>query len=110
MRAVDTYLASNISATTAAFSLQGGRYAACVMGSNFGTVKLQMLAADGSTMVDLKAPFDKPDGTGGTEEDLVIGTFAANGTKVFDLPPGQYKLTVSSATAVYASITRIPSD
>lgn len=100
---------SNISASTAAFSLTlGGAYAVSVKGSNFGTVTLQKFGPDSTTWLDLKAAFDKPDGTGGTEEDLVIGAFAADGDKVFTLSPGKYRFTISSATAVYASIVRCP--
>jgi hypothetical protein len=99
---------SNISASTLPFVIDGGRYGVSVVGSNFGTVKLQQLAIDGSTYLDIKAGFEKSDGTGGTEDDLVIGTFAANGYKVFDLAPGRYRLTIGSATAVYAAITRVP--
>lgn len=101
---------TNISATPDAFALNGGKYGVDVTGSNFGTVTLQKMAADGSTALDIKQPFDKPDGTGGTEEDLVIGAFGAAGYKVFDLAPGTYVLTISSATAVYATIARIPTD
>lgn len=104
----DGYQARNISANTAAFVLAGGRYGVSVIGTSFGTVKLQMLALDGSTWIDLKAPYEKADGTGGTEDDLVIGTFGANGYKVFDLAPGKYRLTISSTTGVYAAITRVP--
>lgn len=99
---------SNISASTAAFVLKGGRYGVCVMGSNYGTVKLQMVAGDGSTYVDCKQAFDKPDGTGGTEEDLVIGTFAANGMKILDLPPGLYRFTISSVTGAYLTASKLP--
>lgn len=98
---------SNVSASQV-FTLIGGKYLVSVTGSNFGTVKVQRLAPDGTTYLDIKQAFDKPDGTGGTEEDLVIGTFAAAGCKVLDLAPGQYQLTISSATAVYAEIARVP--
>lgn len=109
MRATDGYSAANISATTAAFTLAGGRYAASVVATfGGGTVNLQMLGPDGSTYIDLKQAFDKPDAVGGTEEDLVIGTFAAAGLKVFDLPSGSYRLTIATASAVYASIARVP--
>jgi hypothetical protein len=99
---------SGISASTIPFVIEGGRYGVGVMGSNFGTVKLQQLALDGTTYLDLKAGYEKADGTGGTEDDLVIGTFAANGYKVFDLAPGKYRITIGSATAVSVAITRVP--
>lgn len=97
---------SNISATTAAFPLTlGGKYSVSVVATfGGGSVKLQQLGPDGSTFLDQQAAFNNA----GTEADLVISTFAANGTKVLDLPPGQYKFTIATATAVYASITRVP--
>lgn len=110
MRAPESVLFSNISATTAAFLLIGGKYMVSVVGTSFGTVKLQRVGPDGSTMIDIKQPFDKPDGTGGTEEDLVISVFAANGSKVFDLGPGNYEFVIASTTGVYAEIVRIPND
>jgi hypothetical protein len=99
---------SNVAATQQFVLVEGGRYLATVVASNFGTVKLQVLGGDGSTYLDIKRSFDKPDGTGGTEEDLIVGTFAANGAKLLDLPPGSYQFAVASATAVYAVIARVP--
>lgn len=104
----DAFQTSNVAATTAAFELRGGRYACSVKASNYGTVKLQMLALDKTTYLDLKQAYS--DGSAGTETDLVIGTFGADGTKVFDLASGIYRLTVASCTAIYASVARIPAD
>jgi len=83
---------SNIAATTAAFSLTGGKYGASVVGTGFGTVKLQTLLADGSTWQSVSSGTD----------------FAANGYNTVDLPPGQYRFTIATATAVYAAVTRVP--
>lgn len=85
---------SNISATTSAFALRGGRYM-CAASATWGggTVKLQVLGPDDSTYLDL------PTGT----------SFTANGTAAaLDLPPGQYRVNVATATAVYFSVVRIP--
>jgi len=108
MRARDSYLAKNISATTSAFHLNGGIYSVDVVATfGGGSVKLQKVGPDGATSIDLKAAFD--DGSS-TEVDLVVGTFAANGNKVFSLAEGNYILTITTATAVYVSITRVPGE
>lgn len=107
MRSTDSYFASSIAATTASFPLAGGRYAVAVVATfGGGSVKFQMLGPDNSTYLDVKQAYS--DGSAGTETDLVIGTFLAAGMKVFDIPPGQYRLTVATATAIYAAITRVP--
>ena len=105
MRATDAVKFSNIAATTAAFGLNGGRYAVGVIATfGGGSVKFQQVGPDGSTMIDLEAPFNNA----GTEADLVISTFLANGMKVFDVPPGQYKIVITTASAVYVNIVRVP--
>ena len=92
--ATDGKAFSNISATTAAFSLLGGKYGvAGVATFGGGSVKLQTLGPDGTTWLSV-----------GTATDL-----AAAGYAVIDLPAGQYRFTIATATAVYASIWRIPS-
>lgn len=84
---------SNIAATTAAFALLGGKYgAAAVATFGGGSVKLQTLGPDGSTWLSVLAATD----------------FAAAGYAVVDLPPGQYRFTIATATAVYASVYRVP--
>jgi hypothetical protein len=92
MRSGDSFSASNISADTAAFPLAGGLYGIDYIGSNWGTVTLQKLAGDASTYV------------------TAATAFAANGYTTVNLAPGKYKLAVSSATAVYVQIVRIPSE
>ena len=82
---------SNISATTAAFSLLGGKYAAVVTATfGGGNVQVQTLSIDGSTWINVGA------------------AITAAGVATFDLPSGQYRLAVTTATAVFASLTRIP--
>jgi len=83
---------NNISATTAAFTLKGGKYAVTVVATfGGGSVTLQGLALDGTTFV------------------TVLAAFTANGFASVDLPPGQYRLTVATATAIFASVTSVPS-
>ena len=79
---------SNISATTPAFPLKGGRYGLAIAGT-ITSVQLQALALDGSTFV-----------TAGS-------ALTSAGYASFDLPAGQYRLSVN-ATGLYASLTSIP--
>jgi hypothetical protein len=93
MRAQDGYLASNISATTGQFPLAGGRYALMASATwGGGSVTLDILGPDGTAW-------------------LVAATaLIANGTALVDLPTGTYRFAVATATAVYASITRVPGE
>lgn len=75
--AADAVKYSNIAATTAGFSLAGGKYCIDVIGSTFGTVTLQRLGPDGTTEI------------------TAVTAFSANGTANADLPPGQYKLAIA---------------
>lgn len=95
MRGVDKNLASNVSATTDPFELKGGKYGAAVVATfGGGSVKLQMLGPDGSTYVSVASATD----------------FTAAGYGTVDLPPGKYRWTVATATAVYAVVCRIPGE
>lgn len=87
----DAKLFSNIGATTAAFSLLGGKYAIAAAATGSGTMGLQILGPDGSTFIAAHTAFA-----------------AVTGYIVVDLPPGQYKFVIATFTAVYASIVRIP--
>lgn len=82
---------TNISATTAAFSLLGGKYAVAANAAGSGTMGLQTLGPDGSTYIAVHTAFA-----------------AVAGFVVVDLPPGQYKFVIVTFTAVYASVCRIP--
>lgn len=87
----DGYKAENISASTAAFPLLGGLYGVDVVATfGGGSVTLQRLSADGSTYV------------------TALTAFTAAGYGTVYLPPGSYRLTVATASAIYASVTRIP--
>lgn len=82
-----------ISATTQAFSLFGGVY---VMDANAtwggGSVTLERLGADDATFIAATTALSA-DGTSGAVA----------------LPPGTYKFVVATATALYVSVTRVPS-
>jgi hypothetical protein len=84
---------SNISATTVGFTLKGGKYAASAVATfGGGSVKLQTLLVDGSTWQSVSSGTD----------------FSVAGFASVDLPPGQYRFTIATATAVYAAVTRVP--
>lgn len=86
----DTYAFTNISATPTAFTLRGGQYAVTVHATwGGGSATLQRLAADGLTYV------------------TCLTAFSADGYATANLPPGTYKFTIATATAVYADITSI---
>ena len=95
MRSRDGYLASNITTTTAAFTLEGGLYGMDVVATfGGGSVKLQKLAADNTTYVSVSSGTD----------------FTAAGYATANLPAGKYRLTIATASAVYASIGRVPGE
>lgn len=85
---------SNIAASTSTFPLNGGKYGAEATATfGGGSVKLQKLLGDGSTFQSVASATD----------------FTAAGYAVIDLPPGQYRFTIATATAVYCALTRVPS-
>lgn len=95
MRGTDKNLASNVAATTAAFELKGGKYAVAVVATfGGGSVKLQMLGPDSTTYLSVASGTD----------------FTAAGYGTVDLPPGQYRWTIATATAVYAVVCRVPGE
>lgn len=73
----ESFVFSNISATTAAFNLMGGEYGIICMGSTFGTVTLQALAGDASTYV------------------TAATAISANGTALVVLPAGKYRFAIA---------------
>jgi hypothetical protein len=86
----DTFTASNISANTAQFELQGGKYGIDCIATGAGSVTLQKLAGDGATYVTAATAFS-----------------TTAGYATADLPCGLYRLAVVTFTAVYVTITRI---
>lgn len=108
MRALDGGTMVKNSTNAGAFNLPlGGRYAISVSATfGGGSVALQQLGPDGTTYLDIKDHFNNA----GTAVELTIGSFASAGVFVLDLPAGTYKFTITTATAVYASIARIPGE
>jgi len=95
VRSVDGKSFSNIGANTAAFQLGGGLYAVDVVATfGGGSVKLQKLAGDGSTFLSVSSATD----------------FTAAGYATVQLPAGSYRLTIATASAVYAEVDRIPGE
>jgi hypothetical protein len=84
----------NISASTNSFQLHGGRYGvACVATFGGGSVKLQILAPDNSTYLSVSSGTD----------------FTQAGYGVIDLPSGQFRFTVATASAIYCGVDQVPS-
>lgn len=80
---------SNISATTSVFTVEGGMYGIDVTATwGGGTVKLQKLAADGTTYI-------------------TVSTYSADTYENQTLAPGTYKFTVATASAIYIRMTAI---
>jgi hypothetical protein len=93
MRAQENASFSNIAATTAAFALGGGKYAIDVHATfGGGNLQLQKLAGDGSTYVNVGA------------------SISADGLTTYDLPPGTYKIAVTTAMACYVNLNRVPGE
>lgn len=84
---------ANIAATPAAFYVGlGGRYGLDVSATwGGGSVILNKLSQDGSTWIA-----------------VLPATFTTNGSQLVDLPVGAYQLAITTATAVYACLSRIP--
>lgn len=80
-----------LSATTAGFSVLGGRYA---FGANAtwggGNVVVQALMPDGTTYVSCAT------------------ALTADGFEVLDLPPGTYRIGITTATSVQGFLIRVP--
>lgn len=100
MRAHEKLVLKNITATAlfqfddaraGTGSIQGGLYCLAVIATwGGGSVQLEGLGPDGSTQITYSA------------------ALTANGGVMVYLPPGEYTLVVTTATGVYASLTRIP--
>lgn len=89
----DSVAFSGLSATSAVFTLKGGKYAVAATATfGGGSVKLQRLGPDASTYQSVASASD----------------FTAAGYTALDLPPGVYRFTIATATAVAAEVTAIP--
>jgi hypothetical protein len=85
---------SNIAATTAGVAYLGGKSASTVHATfGGGSVQWQILALDGSTWINV--------GSSITSDNFVV---------LGDLPQGQYRLSVTTATGVYASLVTVPGE
>jgi hypothetical protein len=81
----------NISATTSAFALRGGKYDVVAKATGAGSMGLQIQAADG-TFIAAHPAF-----------------VASPGFVTVDVPAGSYKFVIAGFTAVSATIASIPS-
>lgn len=93
MRAHEAVKNPNISATTSAFELDGGLYQVVISATwGGGNAVLTKLGPDGTTYIS------------------VSDTFTANGGNTLYLSPGRYRWEITTATAVYAEVIRVPGD
>lgn len=96
MRADDGRRDTDVSATTSAFRLLGGKYGLIAHSSNWNsaTVALSVLASDDTTYV------------------TAVTAFSADGAAVADLPPGTYKWVVTGTLTghAYLTISRVPGE
>ena len=84
---VEVVTFSNISASTAAFTLRGGNYGlTCHATFGGGNIALQRLSPDGSTYI------------------TVITALTADGYANANLPSGSYRLQITTATGVYCDV------
>ena len=76
--------------TTLQFPVRGGKYGLDISATwSSGNAEPEKLALDGSTWLN------------------VGSAVSSNGTSTYDLAPGQYRIAISLASAVYASLTSI---
>lgn len=93
MRAEQSVRFDNISVDTSEFTLYGGKYLISVVATfGGGNVVMEMLAGDNVTYLPVHA------------------AITANGLVAVDLPPGRYRFNLTTATAVYSIVTRIPGE
>lgn len=98
MSAVDSALPfTNAAAgTSPVFPLKGGRYMLEIAaGGSGGTVGLQKLGPDGVTFIPVPP---------------ITAALTAAGAAVYDLSGGNFQLVVTTLTAIFASIVRLPND
>jgi hypothetical protein len=93
MRAQEAVVFSNISATTAAFTYGGGVSRFTVTATfGGGNVGLEQLGPDGVTWL------------------ATLTALTVNGSTAVSLPPGQFRVSVATATAVYTQLARVPGE
>lgn len=112
MRALDGFSFKNQGAgTLGPYQVQGGKYMATVSATfGGGNVELQRLAADGSTYVPIRRHQEVWNGTASVNVESNDGNYATAGAFPIDLAPGTYQVVITTASAVYFNLSRIPGE
>jgi hypothetical protein len=98
MRASEAFSFLDIAATTAPFNIRcGGLYSAVCSATGTGSVILEQLSGDGVTYCPV------PTITGSAS-----GFTATTGVLQYYLPRGTFKFVVSTFTAIYIAMQRVP--
>jgi hypothetical protein len=104
MRATESFQAQNVAAGTfGPWFLEGGTYELALSCTGTPACALSKLMPDGTTYVD---QYGRPNtATPGT---YIKSLITADKLVFPDLAPGQYKVVISTSTANYLSLTRVP--
>lgn len=104
MRAPESFKVTNSGAGTyGPYPLDGGQYQLAAHATwGGGNLALQQLLPDGVTFLPL---FGQPNSAA---PNTWVASITADGILTFNLPPGTYQLVVTTATALYAALTRVP--
>ena len=105
MRAQESYRQSNVAAGTyGPFTLDGGSYQLALECTGTPAIALQQCMPNGSTFVAL---FGRPNTA--TPTTWIASGIASGVIITFDaLPPGTYQVVISTSTANFFALTRIP--
>ena len=105
MRAGESFNLSNVAAATyKTGALMGGRYRLSITATwGGGNAILQQFLPDGTTAFTL---FGNPSTV--TGPGTQVGSLLADGVIDFTLQPGEHQIVITTASANYVSLTRIP--
>lgn len=107
MRSGEAYQQKNVAAGTyGPILIEGGTYQLAAKATwGGGNLALQQLLPDGTTYLAL---FGQPSSA---TPNTWVASLTADGVLTFsNLPPGTYQIVITTATASYVSLTRVPQE